>query len=202
MTAAGSRFWLEGRGEWFPLPPPFPSLPFPAPSSAAQITWLGETEGKGVSNTKVLKRTVRIFYMTPVSGRNRCRSKAQDREERNEKSPGLREMLKPTKPGKWQRYPGTWKEPKQQQSSSLPSAAPKWNLGPISKLESCQTSQPRCWAVPAAFQTSQKCSSHNPQSKGDQSWDAGAVVHTGQCEVFWGQRVVRLPSLREGRGAP
>lgn len=62
---------------------PVPSHPFPAPSFAAQITWLREAEGKGVSNAKSLERTVRLFSMIPVSGRNICRSKAHGREEQD-----------------------------------------------------------------------------------------------------------------------
>lgn len=70
---------------------PVPSHPFPAPSSAVQITWLGEAEGKGVSNAKCLERTVSIVCIIPFSGRG----KAQGREEWKEKSPISREMLMP-----------------------------------------------------------------------------------------------------------
>lgn len=81
--------WKGGvNGFLFLLPSrPVPSHPFP--SSAVQITWLGEAEGKGVSNAKCLERNVSIVCMIPISGR----SKAQGREEQKEKSPISREML-------------------------------------------------------------------------------------------------------------
>lgn len=62
---------------------PVPSRPFPALSPAARITWLWQSEGKGVSNAKCLKRTVTRLRMIPGSDR----SKAQGREEQKEKSP-------------------------------------------------------------------------------------------------------------------
>lgn len=65
----------------------FLSLPFPTPSFAAHITWLGEAEGKGVSNAKSLERTARIFCMISVSGRNTRNCTVQGKKEQNEKIP-------------------------------------------------------------------------------------------------------------------
>lgn len=65
------------------------SLPFPALSSVAHITWRGEAKGKGGSNAKSLERTVRTFSLIPVSGRNICRNKVQGKEKKNEKIPSI-----------------------------------------------------------------------------------------------------------------
>lgn len=111
---------------------PIPSHPFPVPSSGVQITWLGEAEGKGVSNAKCLERTVSIACMIPVSGR----SKAQGREEEKEKFPVSREMLMPQTSllnGK-----DTYVSWKMEEAAGLPPGALRWNLETISQLEGCQ----------------------------------------------------------------
>lgn len=78
--------WKGGVNDFLFL---LPSLPFPALSSVAHITWRGEAKGKGGSNAKSLERTVRTFSLIPVSGRNICRNKVQGKEKKNEKIPSI-----------------------------------------------------------------------------------------------------------------
>lgn len=156
-----------------PIPSrPIPSRPFPAPSSAAQITWLGEAEGKGVSNAKCLERTVSVVCMIPVSGR----SKTQGRKERKEKSQISREMLMPQTSQWMQRHLCILKNLR---SSGTPTSCPDVKSRahfPVRGLPN--PFQTYSYTVLTTFQTSQNHFSQNPQSKRNQRWDASTGVYT------------------------